>query len=386
MSPHAKLAALVVSLGAGLGAVWYADKVTHDRPARAALPGGTFLAITADADALRRSSAIGELLGAEQGDVLGVKSLAEPCGFDPLARVREVAIAVPEDGEPGDFGVAARVDVTGDELARCAERIGEKKGKPASFEKQGDTYVMLDAPGGRRIAYRPVREGSGLLLVATPRWLGAMLAALDGTGSRLDTDATHATLRAALERGGAPSLAITAAVPKALRERIRRDLDREPGTDDGRDTMVGILGVYGAGLGVALGPGEARFQLELLCEAPAHCEATRAWLERKRFSLSRDLAARLVAGPFIDSFTVDTRGTTLGASARGSADDLARAVRRVLEARGGLRDTGASPREPSRPTPPRPTNAPTLAPDELIPPARKPPAPPFVPSAAPSSR
>lgn len=366
MSPLAKLAALVVCLGAGLGAVWYADKATRDRPARAALPGGTFLAITADADALRRSPVIAQLLGGERGDALGVKSLEEPCGFDPLARIREIAVAVPEEGEPGDFGVAARVDATGEELARCADRIGEKKGKRASFTKQGDTFVIDDAaPGGRRIAYRPAREGSGILLVATPRWLGAMLAALDGTGPRIDSDATHATLRSALEKGGPPSLVVTAALPKAVRERIRRDLDREPGSDDGRETMVGILGVYGAGLAVALGPTEARFQLELLCEAPAQCEATRTWLERKRFSLTRDLAARLVAGPFIDSFQVETRGATLGASARGNADDLARAVQRVLDARGERRPDG-------RDRAPAPSPRPAPVPDEVIRGAPKP--------------
>ena len=359
MSPLTKLAALVIALTAGLGAVWYADRATRDLPAKNALPSGTFLAVTLDADALKKSPALSQLLGG--GDAFGVKSLEEPCGFDPIARVREVAIAVPEEGETGDFGVALRIDATGEELARCAERVGEKKGKRASFAKQGEYYVVDEAvPGGRRVAYRPVREGAGVLLVALPGWLEKMQRALDGVGPRVDADRVHAQIRGALARHGPLSISLSAALPKSVRERLRRELDREgAGSPEGRATMAGILGVYGAGLGVALGQGEASFHLELACEAPEHCDATRAWLERQRFSLSRDLAARLVAGPFIDSFTVEVHGATLGASARGNADDLARAVRRVREARSGR---GSSDDDAPRPKPVRPGPPP----DEVI--------------------
>ena len=226
MSPLTKLAALVIALTAGLGAVWYADRATRDLPAKNALPSGTFLAVTLDADALKKSPALSQLLGG--GDAFGVKSLEEPCGFDPIARVREVAIAVPEEGETGDFGVALRIDATGEELARCAERVGEKKGKRASFAKQGEYYVVDEAvPGGRRVAYRPVREGAGVLRVALPGWLAKMQRALDGVGPRVDADRVHAQIRGALARHGPLSISLSAALPKSVRERLRRELEVE---------------------------------------------------------------------------------------------------------------------------------------------------------------
>src|SRR5690606_7017615 len=94
-----------------------------------AVPQGAFLVATADAEALRRSPIYEVLLGPGGAKALGIGGLADACGFDPAARVRTLAIAIPEETrERGEFGVAARIEVTADELRACADALASERG------------------------------------------------------------------------------------------------------------------------------------------------------------------------------------------------------------------------------------------------------------------
>src|SRR3979490_1940676 len=82
-----------------------------------AVPAESFLVATVDLEALR-ASPWGAKLGA-LGES-GRQDVKQRCGFDPLARAKELAIAVPEEEAPGEFGVVARGDLGTQDIARCA--------------------------------------------------------------------------------------------------------------------------------------------------------------------------------------------------------------------------------------------------------------------------
>src|SRR5262245_23461692 len=93
-----------------------------------AIPRDSFPVATVNVAELRRSPLYDVLVGKDgtllrpQNAVLdrralGIKKLSDACGFDPLQRVESLAVGVPEEGDKGEFGVAARVTVTSDELS-----------------------------------------------------------------------------------------------------------------------------------------------------------------------------------------------------------------------------------------------------------------------------
>ena len=86
--------------------------------------------------------------GARAGTLLGVDSIAATCGFDPLPLLRAIAVAIPEGGERGDFGVAASGVFTKDALAACAKAVIAKRGGEASTRQAGSFTVVSDARSG----------------------------------------------------------------------------------------------------------------------------------------------------------------------------------------------------------------------------------------------
>src|SRR4051794_10295121 len=86
-----------------------------------AIPRAAFIPATADFAGLRRSPLYDAVFGKEAAaadpmrHALGVSALADACGFDPATRIQKIAVSIPEEGDRGEFGVAARVEVTRDE-------------------------------------------------------------------------------------------------------------------------------------------------------------------------------------------------------------------------------------------------------------------------------
>lgn len=123
-----------------------------------AIPRASFIAATIDFAELRRSPLFDVAVGKDTspGDpmrrALGVGALQEACGFDPVSRIQKVAIAVPEEGERGEFGVVARVEVTRDELERCTKALAEKRGgapRPTRSERSWSSRTGRSAPAAR---------------------------------------------------------------------------------------------------------------------------------------------------------------------------------------------------------------------------------------------
>jgi hypothetical protein len=299
-----------------------------------AVPRDAWLVATLDVAAIRASPFSKVLLaGGESPPIPGLGSLPARCGFDPVARVREVVIASPEGGERGDFGLAFTGDFTREELSRCAERvIRARGGTPATVARGGftlveDTSDVMHA----RLAYR---EG-GPFLVGRGAWLDSMIDAAEGRGERLRSE--HTDLRAALrgKSGGPQALVVTALLPASVRDQLKAELGPEVGAEND-EAYAGVLAVSAAGLAVGLGgrpdPASTEVTAEVRCERASACDEVKKLVERERLTFSRDLALRLIGlGPLLESLSVEARGDVLRVAARASTDELARGVARVLD-------------------------------------------------------
>lgn len=322
-----------------------------------AIPQGSFLVATVDVAELRRSpifSALadeptaGEALGAA---ALGVGGLARSCGFDPLSRVERLAVAVPEHGERGEIGVAARITVSRDELSKCARALAGERGGALRTSRVG-RFDVVEAPAsegqpGARLAY----GDGGLLVVGQGTFFDAMLSAAEGRAPRIaepwpDDPPAHAALRASLSsRGGhgAPTLLVTTLVPSSVRARVEREMLEELSRDGGaapRDaerTMSGLLGISAAGLALHAGGAAERVELaaELRCEAEDACAAAAELLSREAQRWSRELTLRMLGlGPLLDSIDVAAEEKRVRVTAGAPSAPLASALGRVLRLSG----------------------------------------------------
>lgn len=338
-----------------------------------AMPKGSFIVATVDVDELRRSPVYEAVLGKGEGGAdpirgaLGMTSLADACGFDPMARVRRLAVSVPEEGDRGEFGLAARVEVTRDELEKCTRALAERRGGDEKVAtREVGSFVVVDGPrpsgpgAGRSSASQIGYGRAGLLVVGRGAWFSSMLGAADRKEPGARDAAEHASLRSALtSKDGfrAPTLLVTAILPRSLRDRLRGEMT-EGGSDAANTTMAGVLGVSALGAAIQAGSTSrnAEAAVEMLCDTPAGCEAVEKLILKKRLDWSKDLSMRMVGlGPLIDSLEVKRDGSHLRATASSNAVALASTFDRLLRLR-------------QKPAPPPPPPAPaTPPPDEHLP-------------------
>jgi hypothetical protein len=345
-----------------------------------AIPRSSFIAATVDFAELRRSPVYEAVFGKEapgaDGSLamrraLGVGALADACGFDPTTRVQRIAVSVPEEGDRGEFGVAARVEVTRDELETCTRSLAEKRGGKAETHDVGSFVVLEDttgAGGGASSRPRLAYGRGGLLVVGKGTWFDAMLGAADRTKPGLRDATEHIALRTSLtSREGfrSPTVIATAILPRALRDRLKHEMGAEVGSQDTSSAiMAGVLGVSALGLAIhAGGTGQnVDASLELVCDSADACEAVDKLAQKKRGEWSRDLSLRMIGfGPLLDSFEVKRDGARLRATASASADALASTIERVMKLRARR---GAADGAPAAPPPKeRPSERPA---DEMM--------------------
>ena len=333
-----------------------------------AIPKSSFIAATLDFAELRHSPIYEAVFGSGKDGptsndpmrrALGVTGLAEACGFDPTSRVQKLAVSMPEDGDRGEFGVAARVDVTRDELEKCTRSLAEKRGGHAETRDVGSFVVLEDtANGGATGAPRPrlAYGRGGLLVVGKGTWFDAMLGAADHTKPGLRDATEHVALRASLTSHDGfktPTLLVTAILPRSLRERLKGEMGAEAGSQDSSSAiMAGVLGVSAVGVAVHAGAAgqSVDASIELVCDSVDGCEAVEKLAQKKRAEWSRDLSLRMVGlGPLLDSFELKRDGARLRATASSGADALAATVERVLKLR--ARRTAADPPPADAPRP-----------------------------------
>ena len=329
-----------------------------------AMPKGSFIVATVDVAELRRSPMYDAVFGKEAPGAdpmrraLGVSALADACGFDPTTRIQRIAVSVPEEGERGEFGVAARVEVTRDELEKCTRSLADKRGGRTETRDVGSFVVLEDTslggsqPRGPRLAY----GRGGLLVVGKGTWFDAMLGAADHTKPGVRDAADHVALRKSLtSREGfrTPTVLVTAILPRSLRERLKGEMRVELGGPDlSSAAMAGVLGVSAVGFAMHIGGPNQNVDalVELACDSAEACEAVEKLLLKKRTEWSGDLALRMVGfGPLLDSFEVKRDGPRLRASVTANGDALGATIERVLKLRGGGRGGGGAAAPPPRP-------------------------------------
>lgn len=333
-----------------------------------AVPRDSFLVATLDVAELRRSPLYEVLLGKEGVDddpksgggrgaqsgavldprTLGISELAEACGFDPLSRVEKLAVAVPEEGDKGELGVVARVEVTQNELSRCTEALAGRRGGKLRTVDIGK-FLVVESDDDQAARPRLAYGHDGLLVVGRGAWFDAMLSTADGKKPGVREMQAHADVRASLTRLPAwhsPTLLVSAVLPRSLRERLRSEMNAElesTGAESGSlDIMSGVLGVSTAGAALRAGAsgGSINALVELVCDSDDACAAVEKLVLKKRLDWSKEMMLRMVGfGPLLDSVEVEREGARLRVSASASADSLASTLERVLRLKARSSDT-----------------------------------------------
>lgn len=291
----------------------------------AAVPRASFLVATIDLDALRASPLHDVLLGSPVARGVRAAALGEverACGFDPLTRVRSLAIAVPEREGQHDFGVIARMTVTGAELQGCQERLEANRGgeaaKAPAVETRGSFAIVRGVSSASREA--ALAFGRELLVVSGGAWLDSIVATANGAEPSVETAAEHAELRRALVGKAGwekPTAVATAVLPRTLRDRLRAELDERA------RTMAGVLGVSSAGAALRIGAagGEVELRTVLVCETAEACDAVEELIRREARDLAGNLAFALAGGrQLIDALEVKREATRLEVSTRVPVD------------------------------------------------------------------
>jgi hypothetical protein len=272
---------------------------------------------------------------------LGVTALSDACGFDPTSRVQRLSLSMPEEGERGEFGIAARVEVTRDELEKCTRSLAEKRGGHAETHDVGSFVVLEDTGGSGATRPRLAYGRGGLLVVGKGTWFDAMLGAADHTKPGLREAAEHIALRTSMTSHDGfrtPTLLVTAILPRSLRDRLKSEMGAEAGSQDSSSAiMAGVLGVSAVGVAIHAGATGQNVDasIELVCDSTEGCEAVEKLAQKKRAEWSRDLSLRMVGlGPLLDSFELKREGAHLRATASAGADALAATIERVIKLRG----------------------------------------------------
>ncbi|MFO0678972.1 MAG: hypothetical protein U0169_20760 [Polyangiaceae bacterium] len=328
---------------------------------RSTIPNDSYLVATVDADALR-ASPIARLLPDETVTrVLGLRTLAEACGWDPASRLEEVALAVPENGETGAFGLAVRARVTRVELANCGDKLVASRGAHATTSKRGAFFVTKDDGEGRskKLPALAVRE-DGVVLLAEDPWLSRMIDTAEGAVPDVSKNVLHEALRSRLAPDGAPLALVTAVLPKSLRDRLRNEMASELAAA-ANGTMDGVLSVEAAGVALRYradgGDGSATLAAELVCESEAGARSIHGFLDGKRASWKQDLALRLVGvGRVADALELRQEGKTVRLSLTMPLADMVSLAERLAALRGSgdfLRREAPPSHDPA-PAPPSP--------------------------------
>jgi len=346
-----------------------------------AVPEDTFLIAALDTRELR-SSALAAPLASIASRIGGLRGAEATCGFDPLARLEELVVAVPEAGDSGDFGVVMRAAGSRDELADCARKVIEARGGEPVVAREdvrdGAREASRTRVSDRSVAGagRPelVFDDRGRVYLGRGAWLAAMLEAAAGARPSLGAGSPHADLRRAL--GQARALSVTAILPQPLRDRLRGEMADEAPAGDAGDAagarnaaMAGVLGVKAAAIGVSGDDhGATELRAELRCETERDCDAVKRLLEKKKDGWSKDATLRLVGlGALVDGLAFAPRGDVLVLTTRAPSDDAARLVERLLDLRFPKVDAHPPPPRATAPLPPPPAPAA----DEVIRPKAK---------------
>ena len=158
--------------------------------------------VSADVRALARAP-LGAFIAERLARRAGTSKLTRLCGFDPLLRLDQLALAVPSANlsaaaHAEDFGLVASGRFSAVEITRCARAAITSRGGDAVQTKLGsfDSVRDREAPSGE------IAAKDGLLVVSGGSYFRELLDSAERSGPREANDERrHAELRSALGPG-----------------------------------------------------------------------------------------------------------------------------------------------------------------------------------------
>ncbi|HYP77058.1 MAG TPA: hypothetical protein VER12_13915 [Polyangiaceae bacterium] len=175
-----------------------------ERSALSLIPAGAAFTLSVDVRALSRAP-LGAFIAERLGRSAGASKLIHTCGFDPLMRLEQLALAIPSanlDGQARpDFGVIATGRFSGAEITRCARTAIHARGGEAIETQLGSFDSVRDATAsGGEIAAK-----DGLVVVSGGSYFRELLDSAEGKHTRPalsdPRSRQHADLRRALGPG-----------------------------------------------------------------------------------------------------------------------------------------------------------------------------------------
>ena len=318
---------LVIGALAAAGA-FFAEGPRPAPHALDAVPDGAFLVASVDVGKVRAAGVLEELGFVDQKRLDDVTAT---CGFDPIDHARELVVAMPEDGAPGEFGVAATVDLDRGQIIECATKLlSARGGNPVVHEEEG-FEVVEDTTLGPSRPRLATRAGAPIFVGQGP-WLRQMMRAFDRRAPRPAATSAHLRLRDELHAQHAGA-SVTAILPAALRQRLRDEV--ESGQKAGGPTFGAILEVGEVGLALRLGAdaGPEGVDAVARCGTAPACATLHDFLERKRAALSSDWGVRLIGmASLLDATKLETQGAALTLHLDAPAAELARVASRAWTA------------------------------------------------------
>ena len=319
MTTRTRTAAILLAAGVALAAL-LAFAVDHERaksqPARAidAIPADAQVVITAHLEAVR-SSPYRELFGSDAVPSL-VPGGGSACGKGAVARMREVAIWVPQQSGD-DFGLAANGDASSDAIWSCAQdTITRRGGRPTRTVSEGFSLILDESlgPGAAQIAVRD----PGLVLLGRPMTRARMMDALGGRTPAASSTGEHARMRAELTDQG--ELTISVLVGAGLQARIA-DMAGEPTPTF--DAVQAIAATFHLAA-------QSRVQILLWCSRSDAAERVATWLNRRRDAITRSLPLRASGiAAWFDDARIDVQGTRVSLATTAQASQVLDVLRRL---------------------------------------------------------
>jgi hypothetical protein len=326
-----------------------------------AIPSGALLVAAADLTALRASPAGAPFLR-EGREVPGLGKVRDVCGFEPMDTLTEVAVAIPADGDAGEFGLVAAGPIDDEALLACAAKVIDARGGHAVTTTLGSFRSVRDASlaNGGEIA---VRRG-GPLLLGAGTYLRAMIDAADQRTPNIRSSKAHGFLAGAV---GEAAVRVTVVLTPSHRRTLADELSRvgAPGSP--------AASIFAGALGVTLGP-RVGLHAVLSCESAAAAQGLAAKLSEARDEKARDFAVRLVGfGAVLQDLKIVPEGEVVHARVDMAAEQAALLADRLVTLRGLSHpmpgsEPSVAPRAPKEPPPPpdeviKPDGGPSRAPD-----------------------
>lgn len=308
---------VAAALAAGIGLAASARRASPPTEVLlAAIPADAMLVATADLQQIRASSVLSPLM--QKGRELpGFGKLDEICDFDPLTKLRKIAIAVPS-GDEADFGVAASGAIEAEPLVRCATKLIEKRGGQALVETAGSFTTVRDAKGMQsgQIAVRQ----NGPVLFGEGAYLQRMIRAAERAEPNV-LATSHPKLRSEAEPA---AIVATVLIPEELKERARDEVGDIDSPAMRVTSFVAAVSVDRA----------MRIAALAHCDAKEPCAQLAETLREARDESAKDIGARLLGvGTLLDRVRIEAKAERLQAHVDLTPEEATALVDRLLALR-----------------------------------------------------